>query len=475
MNKKTRNFIIHSIISLIICFIFWVVPPIQGITPVGMRIIGIILMMIYAYIALEDSAIPSVGALIIFGLSGYTSVLGAFLSATGQFAVCLVMSMLMIGGIMNSTGLARALAVKIVNAKWASGRPWALTIVVFIATIVPSMFITPLPVAVIMWSILRNIFEICEFKKGDKWPMYMVTAVTACGCIASTAMPFNVAWLVNKGMYESMGGDGSYNVLVYLLTSLLFAFAFAVVFWLVLRFIIRPDVENLKKYKAEETEPFSWEQKVALVLLAIFVVLAILPNLLPAGNFLQSFDLIGIAFVIIFISMILRKKDGSPFITFQQIGEKGVMWPILAMIGSLMTICSAMTDPELGINDVLTNLVAPITSFSPFLCYALFLAIALVGTSFLNNSVVGLVVSTILAMVGGELAFPTIALLIMFTHGAEFGILLPASAPNGALTYGQIEHGWINRKAIIKHGAIYILILYLVLLILGLPFLNVMG
>ena len=472
MHTRTKKHLIHGVIALAICLIIWCIPPAAPLTTMGMRIIGLIAGLIYGLIAMEDPAIPSLGALILFGLSGYTTVQNAFAAAEGQFAVCLILSMLMIGGIMQSSGLAHVLAEKLANAKWANGKPWSLTLAILLATTIPSMFITPLPVAIVVWGILSNIYTITGFSKGDKWPALMITSVTACGVLASTAMPFNVAWLVNNGLYASMGGDGSYNSVIYLISSVLFCIVLDLLIWAVMRWIIRPDVSKLKNYKAQQSPPFTPDQKTALVLLVIFVVLALLPDLLPDGNIFSGFGVIGSAFITIFLAIVIRKKDGSPFITFQQIGSKGVIWSILAMIGSLMTICSCLSDSSLGIDAFLTNLVAPVTNLGPFLGYAVLLFLTIIGTNILDNSVVGLVAAAVLSMLHGGLAFEGVSLLIMLTHGAEFGVLLPASSPNGALTYGQVQGGWVDKKSIVKHGFIYMLLLYIVLLFVGYPFLS---
>lgn len=475
MNQRTMKHIISGAIPLAICLIIWAIPAVEPLTPMGMKIIGLVIGLIVGLITMEDPAMPALGALILFGLSGYTNVLAAFLGAEGHFAVCLVLSMLMIGGIMQNTGLARVLAEKIANAKWANGKPWSLTLAILLATFIPSMFITPLPVAVVIWGILYNIFQITGFTKGDKWPALMISAVTACGVLASSAMPFGVAWMVNNGLFVSLGGNGAFNAAMYLITSLIFCVVQVFLIWAVMRWIIRPDVSKLKNYVAQKSAPFTSDQKTALVLLVIFVVMALLPDLLPDGNIFQGFGVIGAAFCVIFLAVILRKKDGSPFMTFQEIGSKGVFWSILAMIGALMTICAPLSDPALGIDKFLTNLVSPVTNLGPFACYAVMLFLAIVGTNLLDNSVIGLVFAAVLAMLGDKISFSGVALLVMLTHGAEYGVLLPASSPNAALTYGQIPNGWITKKDIVKHGFLYMLIIFVILLFVGYPFLGLLA
>lgn len=54
---------------------------------------------------------------------------------------------------------------------------------------------------------------------------------------------------------------------------------------LIMRFIFRPNVEKLKAYQAQtNVEPFTRDQKRALVLLVVFVVIVLLPDMLPAAS-----------------------------------------------------------------------------------------------------------------------------------------------------------------------------------------------
>ena len=97
MHKKTRNLLIHGVISLAIYFIIANLPPVGSVTEMGMKILGLTLGLIYGLITIENRAIPSIAALILIGTSGYTNVMSAFMSGIGHYAVVMVLGLMMIG------------------------------------------------------------------------------------------------------------------------------------------------------------------------------------------------------------------------------------------------------------------------------------------------------------------------------------------------------------------------------------------
>lgn len=469
MHALTKKHIIHSIISLVIILIFWVAPPLAPMTDTGMKILGILIAVIYGIVAMQDAAFPAIGGMFFLALTGYTTAQDAIVSACGNFVVPMLLGLLVVGGIMQQTGLARILAQKIASAKWANGHPWRLTFLLLMACLIPSLFITPMPVEIVLWAVVINIAESVGFKKTDKWPAMMIIGIAGLSGLITTAMPFSMVWATNLGVYAAAGGDPTYNVGAYVITSLILCVGLALIQTLVMRFIFRPDVTPLLNYKADEAPKFEKNQKIALVLLVIFVILVLLPSFIPMGSFIGGFGTIGACFAVLFIAMALRNKDGTPFVSFQEIFSKHVFWSIIAMVAALMVLCGCLTDQSLGIAAFFTNIISPITNMGPLACYAVLILIAILGTNFLDGMVVGVVLTAVISMMSDKLAYSGIALLVMITHAGEFGILLPSASANAALAYGQCETGWVRKKDFIKQGALYMLILFILLLVIGYP------
>ena len=62
---------IHILITLFFMFGFGYLPPFGTITPMGMKILGLFIGVVYAYSTLEIIW-PSLLAIVVFGLSGFT-------------------------------------------------------------------------------------------------------------------------------------------------------------------------------------------------------------------------------------------------------------------------------------------------------------------------------------------------------------------------------------------------------------------
>ena len=68
--KKKDLYYVHVAIGLAIMAVFWVLPPMEPITPLGMKCVGAFLGMVYLWSAIE-ALWPSLLGLFMIGLSGY--------------------------------------------------------------------------------------------------------------------------------------------------------------------------------------------------------------------------------------------------------------------------------------------------------------------------------------------------------------------------------------------------------------------
>ena len=83
LRSKDASYYIKSLIGIVIMFGFGYLPPIAGITPLGMRVLGIFIAMIYLLCAV-DIIWPSMLTVIALGLSGYCSVEESIASGFGS-------------------------------------------------------------------------------------------------------------------------------------------------------------------------------------------------------------------------------------------------------------------------------------------------------------------------------------------------------------------------------------------------------
>ena len=481
MHKDTRKFVIHYVISLIIYVIFLLIPPAAPITELGMNMMGIVVMMIYGLIFIGP-VVPSLTAIILASFTGYfgAGIQFTVMAIGSNFVASLVLTLMLFSGVLTASGLARGMAEKIVYSKLANGRPWVLTLLIMIAAAVPSMFLTALPVVFIMFKIVNEIAELVGFKKGDKWPMIMNIMVTFCALIGMTMMPFNVGVAGDFAILLSLDPTQVVPTGMFIISSLTLAVVMIALTFVIIRFVIKPDVTLLKNYTSRHEVHFDTNQKRGITMLIILIILVILPDCLPAGsavdNFFSNFGCAGASVLVVLISCIIRNKDGSEFLTFEKIAHEGVYWPMLLMIGALNIICGSLSADSIGIVAALQQVLEPLVGgMSPFAFFAFFVIVCYLLTNVLDGAVVAYISIPIMYVVSPMVGLTATGMMAVMTHNVQSGLALPSASPSAAIMFGLAKDDyWYNRKQATKYGCICALIYLVSMLIVYYPFVRMM-
>ena len=471
MNKKSVKLAIHCLVMVAIYLIVSNIPPSAPLTVKGMQVLAIVLAAIYGWCTI-DTVVPSIAAIVMYGFVQGSGAAAAFMTGSGAYVTVMILAMMLFSGIIIHTGLARAIAGKIVSSRLAAGRPWVLTALIMIAAMVPAMVIPGIAAVMIVWELGIGIFSYVGYKKGEKWPAAIMVAITAAATFGMQCSHIGLGVISDFGVLHAIDPSMNLPSLAFTGSSILMMIVFLVLSMLLIRFVIRPDVTLLKSYQAtHEKVPFTTDQKRALVILIAFVVLVTLPDLLPASgvkNFLSQFGLIGWAFLFVMIALLIRNKDGSPFITLQQITDAGVFWGMLIMIASIQVICGGLGSEELGISAWLMEILSPLVSgLSPFMFLVVFLAAALIVTNLLDNAVTLFVFASIMYALTQDMGMNTLAVMSMLSHTAAFGMFLPASAPPVTMLYGRTGEGWVSRGQIFRSAPLYNIPAFIAILLVG--------
>lgn len=481
MHKDNKKFIIHYVISIIIYIIFLLIPPAAPITELGMNLMGIVVMMIYGLIFIGP-VVPSLTAIILASFTGYfgPGIQASIMAIGSNFVATLVLTLMMFSGVLTASGLARGMAEKIVYSKLANGRPWVLTLLIMLAALVPSMFLTALPVVFIMFSIVNEIAELVGFKKGDKWPMVMNIMVTFCALIGMTMMPFNVGVAGDFAILLSLDPTQVVPTGMFIISSLTLAAVMVAITFIIIRFVIKPDVTLLKNYTSRHEVRFTTDQKRGIVMLIILIVLVILPDCLPAGSaakaFFSNFGSGGAAVLVVLIACIIRNKDGTEFLTFEKIAHEGVFWPMLLMIGALNIICGSLSSDQVGIVAALQQVLEPIVGgMSPFAFFVFFVIVCYVLTNILDGAVVAYIAIPIMYVVSPMVGLTATGMMAVMTHNVQSGLALPSASPSAAIMFGLAKDDyWYNRKQATKYGCVCALIYLVSMIIVYFPFVKMM-
>lgn len=469
MNKSNKSLIINGLVALALCFGIWVIPPVAPLTVVGMHTLGVFVGLIYGLTSI-GYLVPSIVALFLMGISGaYAAFSGAFIAGFGNHIITMTIGLFMFAGVMSYSGLARSIALRIVNAKFASGKPWALTFVIMLAIGIPSIFLHPLITVVLVLEIVINIFKVLGLEKGNKWAVSIMIMVVTIGIGAQGIMPFQMAVAMDYGIINGFDSSLLLPVGVHVGTSFLMLVALFVLCYGFIYFVGRNDISKVYSYKApEHNDSLDDNQKKALWILIGFVGCLLLPVVLPDSalkSTLTGIGTTGFSFLFVAIALMIRNKDGSSFIEMKNISDHGVNWNIILMLAAISAVTGVMTAEVTGVGAWMSGLLTPmVANMSPFGVFAVFIVFAMIATNLTDCIAVAFVMIPILFTVTNNLGLSSLGFLCWASHAWQFGLWLPAASPHVGILYAKTDSGYVSRKNIILY-TIPLIIGYTILLL----------
>ena len=218
----------------------------------------------------------------------------------------------------------------------------------------------------------------------------MICGIYLGATLGQPMVPFKgVAFVVVNifsGIFQSQ-----VNYIAYLFYNLIMTMLILLAYVLFVRFVLRPNVEPFKSFKAEDvfTEKLpkmNAQQICSMITMLVFVAAILLPTISPAFAFINKFSVLGITAVLIIVLMIIP-YNGKPMLDLRGIGSsKSFSWDIFFLVAAALYICSALTMDVTGIKPFLVQLLTPLLGGKPeFLFVLIVLIFAMVTTNFANN------------------------------------------------------------------------------------------
>ena len=473
-NNTTATYI-NSFISVALMFGFGFLPPVGSITPLGMRVAGIFLGMIWGWLTVALHW-PSVLGLIALGTSGYASVTSVFASGFGHTNVMLVLFMMIFAGILNSSGAVKSLADKLVSLKIAKGKPWVLSFLLCLAMFVLSCMISLIPAILIMWTMLYGICDVYGFKKGEKWPMLMIVGIVLSGSMAFQLFPFKSLSMIMLGSYTELSGL-TINYFMYFIWMLITDWVVIGGYLLLCRFVFRPDVSKItnSQMHIESKETVTPYQKFILVYFLVVVCMLLFPSIMPkewaVTQVLNNLGTVGTTALAVFFMVFLNLKMGKPL---KQMVDGNIDWNSYFLLAGAMVISKAIESEETGIKQFISDTMSPLLAGKSVLVFSILLLLtACIVTNFCNNLATGIIFTPIaytLCMTNPNVN--TQALMMVLITVCSCALATPAGSLPAALIYGNKE--WVPGRNALKYGLICVGLDLIIMYIVGLPLANVM-
>lgn len=473
-STKNTGYYINSLITVVLIFCFGFLPPIDPITPIGMKILGILLGLLYGW-TFVGLLWPSLLGTLAIGLSGAMPIKTVFMTGYGSDITLLILFIFVFAAMVESAGVSKAIAMWLVTRKIFLGRPWVFSFILLFAAFLLSATTSTIAAIIICWGIVYRICAELGYKSGDKWPALMVLGVVFACTIGLSLFPFKSVPLVVVGSYTAMSGI-DISFFKYVCFTAPIGILSLLLYILLCKFIFRPNITNLTNltmdtFGEDAQITLNGHQKIVISFLLAMIIFLLVPSLLPANwliaRFLNGIGSTGVVMLLLAI-MCLFKYQGKPLLNFRQMAIEGIQWDVVILTATVVPLISLITADSTGIKPFLSAILQPIFQGKPDIIFiSLVILFSIILTNLCNNAVTGVLFVAITYTFATDMGINTAMLTMLIVLCVHLAILTPAGSPMAAVLHGNRQ--WISAADIYKYGATAIFSICILLIIVGIP------
>ena len=471
MTKNAKTYL-HSIICIVLMIGIGFLPTFGNVTPIGMKVLGVFIGMMYGWIFC-GLIWPSFLGILVFGFSGLMGVSEAFSSGFGNSTVVMILVCFVFASVLEYFKVGDALAGKVFSMKFMVGRPWLMIYILLASACIIAGLSNTFLVFFIYCDVVIKIAEKCGYEKGSSFVSFMIGAILFAASMGAILFPFKATALMYMGFLTNTI-DVTIGFAEYFAWMFVLQLASLLVILLTARFIFRLDVSPLKdgdhfaEYRGSKLSSY---QKFGLVITVIFILAMILPSFMPTTwwitQFLNQLGLLGVISIILVLVAIIQTQKGESLGNLREFSKDGVNWDVTWLLVATMPVASAITAEECGITSTVVQTITPVLqNMSPIVFICILVVILGLLTQVMHNLVIGALFiplgATLLMNMGGN---PIVLMLgIMLAITPALGT--PAGAAQSPLFHG---HPWVSKKYGYMWGFTFAIVLLLVICVIGVP------
>lgn len=463
----------HTIIGLVIMFGFWLFPEYATITALGWRVLGLFIGTVYLW-AMVDAVWPSFLAVVMYVVTGYTTVANAFSSAFGTTIFWMMICIMAMFAVMNETGLGERLTANLLTLGFLQGHPWRFTAFFFVVECLLANAVGGLATVFLLWSILALIRKFCDLEKGNSYLHLMGIGVALFGAGSECLLPFKNAMLL--GMIGMCGPSvGEVNYVRFMIGAVPIWIGLLAGYLLLMKCVFHCDVAFLKNLDIsgfkKELGPMKRSEKLMSAILLLWLIVLTVGSCVPARSalgivFARLGGIYG-ATILFFVIASILYADEKPLASFQRVAGN-IPWGMVLMIAVAMSIGTPLMSDDCGIKAVLVAFLTTVLGgHSALIFVAIAILAAVVLTNVSNNMVIAFMLCPIFIAVNEVQPIPVMACLGLLTFAANFAIVLPSASPVAAMLFGNEE--LVNKSRHFGYSIPIALMGYIVLMVIGYP------
>lgn len=483
------SYMIHSIIGLAIMAIFWIIDPIEPITPIGMKCLGAFIGTVYLW-SMVDVLWPSVLCLFLFGISGYAGTGAAgfkavFLNAIGADTVLITVFSMILFGAFHEVGCTMYIAKWFLTRSIFKNRPYVFLTIWFLCCGVMSALVGPIVGLIILWSISLGVMEVLEIKREDKiWPFFFVGTFMAL-TLMQPFFPFKGAQLIPISAFENMMAASGTVVKIpyapYMITAIVMFTLIMGCLLVAMKFILRVDTGKLKHIDPQiiqdqiKLPPMNFQQKAYMFMLVGYLLMLLVPGFVkgnPVCDFLNVISTLGVN-VFWVVAFVAIRWNGKPLLEFQKVAATQMNWGIFFMIAAAVYGASSLSNSATGITTFLVQVLNPILGGQPEIVFvALMLLVALIITNFANNAAMAVVLMPIVISFSGQLGIDPMPVAMGVVLMVFVAMLTPSASPHASMMHGKKDI--YTTKEILSIGLPLCIVCWALYVVVGYPLMKLL-
>lgn len=442
-------------------FLFGFLPAFGPVTPLGMKFLGIFIGLIYLWSTVDMGwpILMSFAALIVLDCMPAADI---YTAAFANSTVMLCLFTLLVLMPLAETGIFNYVAVWLLKRPFLKGHPWRLTIGLILIVFLGCIFHGGLAVLFMIYELTYKICDMCKIERSHPWAGAVVVGATVSFVIGGGVFPFSGLALFIMGIFQSVE-QFQWPFLQYMAFMIIMELVIMVFYALFMK-LLRINLEPLKDVDVSSyvktLPPINVFQKKSATMLIVFILCLVLSGIspiLPANPITGLFGklgLVGVSWVFMCIMIVWRVKEKAAF-TLNDMSFK-VPWDSILIICVGMSLGPAITGEGTGINTLLYQMTAPLLGGqSPFMFMLIISLLTLLLTNFFNNTVIAMLMVSIIAAYKETLDINIITMAAMMLVSSQMAMLLPGASYYAALAHGQAAY--TGRKNGFYWGAVIVI------------------
>ena len=451
--------------------------PVFGqITPLGMKILGVFLGLLYGWIFI-DLLWPSLLGFIAISFTGFMPLSDAIVSGFGNYTIWLCIVTMAFAHILSQLKITDFITYWLLSKKVFIGRPWLLIITLCITSIILGILGGSIAALILMWGIVIKIADLNNIELKSPLISMLLAFILYCNMTGGSILPFNSGVILYGGFFTQATGLALQSVPFFVL-SLIYTIITILIMLLVSKFLLKLDVSMFSTTKELCAEYASYKankyQKVGLILLFIYILGLFFPEIfsnLAISQTLKALGIIGFSFIYMFIFTIWEDKQGNPLVKIDEAFSSGIMWPVVILLAVTFPLSAALEAEDSGIMTTVSTLLLPILS-NISVNTLIILSVILIGllTQIFHNVILAVLFIPFLAPIvidlGGN---PQTFFLVVFLC-LQCAYATPAGSMMAGFIFG---HKTVPRKYAYLFGIMFYLVSTIILIVLLIPLGNI--